>query len=326
MRTKPESFIPILEDRLTKFVGKGIKLPSGVTLMSKEGPKAVKEAIKFLKKQSPVGKITLSKELNNASQDHAKDLGSNDGRGHKSKDGSTLSDRIERYCNWGGSIGENISYRAGKAQDVVLRLVVDDGVPGRGHRDNMFNDSFTLVGVGVYDHPTWDNCVVMDYAGSISSKGKSSLTKPSYGRFKPKVEDVKEKDSDNIDIKDVPKSVRKQIEAMNLGSNYKIGRKGGEYKIEIGSGCSTADNSPTDFGASLMGSYGKPSKKKKAKSDFSSLSKPSGKTGGEPSGYRGKSVETCTRTCGGKTTKTTKTTYTFPGGKSETHTKKTTSY
>ena len=123
-------------------------------------------------------------------------------------DGSNVTERVNRHSDYASYIGENISYRAGGGEETVIRLVVDDGVPTRGHRDNVFNGDFNYLGLGVHDHPTWDNCVVLDYAQEIKPLGKSSSSKEkaSYGKFTPKTEESKVySDSDDINIKDVPK-------------------------------------------------------------------------------------------------------------------------
>ena len=54
-RTDPKSFIPKLEELLTKFEGNVIKRPEvGVDLMTNEGPAAVQELIQFLMAQQPL--------------------------------------------------------------------------------------------------------------------------------------------------------------------------------------------------------------------------------------------------------------------------------
>lgn len=45
-----------------------------------------------------------------AARDHAEDIGPKGIAGHEGSDGSTMQDRIERYGDWSGYIGENISF------------------------------------------------------------------------------------------------------------------------------------------------------------------------------------------------------------------------
>jgi len=77
--------------------------------------------------------------LEKAALDHTADLSKNNLTGHDGSDGSTTRDRIERYCQWFGRMGENICLGASMARDIVIQLVVDDGVPDRGHRKNICN-------------------------------------------------------------------------------------------------------------------------------------------------------------------------------------------
>ncbi len=47
--------------------------------------------------------------------------------------------RVERYASWSGSIAENIDVGNNSAVDIVIALIVDDGVSTRGHRNNLFD-------------------------------------------------------------------------------------------------------------------------------------------------------------------------------------------
>lgn len=59
--------------------------------------------------------------------------------GHKGSDGSQPFDRAQRYFDSISLYGENIAYGSSKiAIDVLTQLIIDDGVPDRGHRTNIF--------------------------------------------------------------------------------------------------------------------------------------------------------------------------------------------
>ena len=61
--------------------------------------------------------------------------------GHTGSDKSTFQHRIERYADWVGKILENIhSGMHDTGFEVIKMLIVDDGVPDRGHRYGVFNN------------------------------------------------------------------------------------------------------------------------------------------------------------------------------------------
>ena len=68
-----------------------------------------------------------------------KDIGSKGILSHIGSDKSNYKSRIEMHCQWGGSIFEAIDYGAREQpREVVIAWLVDDGVPKRIHRNNMF--------------------------------------------------------------------------------------------------------------------------------------------------------------------------------------------
>ena len=85
-------------------------------------------------------------------------------QGHTGTDGSQPWDRISRYGDWTGSSAENIAYGPSSGREVVLQLIVDDGVSNRGHRTNIFNPDFKAVGVGCGPHREFAVMCVITYA------------------------------------------------------------------------------------------------------------------------------------------------------------------
>ena len=87
-----------------------------------------------------------------ASRDHVMDTGPSGVTSHDGTDGSTPKQRCERYVKVEGMSGENIDYGEKDAINVIIALMIDDGVPSRGHRTNIFNKGFKKMSCFTGDH------------------------------------------------------------------------------------------------------------------------------------------------------------------------------
>ena len=64
------------------------------------------ETVNTLRETEPLEPIYASKYLDSACLDHINDVIHHEIMGHEGSDGSTLSDRIERYGQWRGVVGK----------------------------------------------------------------------------------------------------------------------------------------------------------------------------------------------------------------------------
>ena len=164
VRQDPASLIPLLEERLANMNDEGVIScgPNCRPIQTQEGRPAVQEAIDFLRQQAAVSTLEASPNVAQAAKAHAQDQASGS-MGHDGSDGSTTAQRIGRTGALYVSSGENIAYGPSTGQRVVLDLIVDDGVPSRGHRTNIFDPSWTHTGAGCGPHAGYRIVCVINY-------------------------------------------------------------------------------------------------------------------------------------------------------------------
>ena len=166
-RSNPKSVIPFLEKLLPLFDGNILTKPGQIPLETSEGPYAVNEAIKFLKSQPVVSPLILNSALTSAAKVHAEDIGPKGMDDHTGSDGSTPLMRIERFGKWENTVGENIDFGSKTGLDSLISFIIDDGVEGRGHRANVFNSEFKVIGIYGAPHKTFETVLVTPFAGGI---------------------------------------------------------------------------------------------------------------------------------------------------------------
>jgi len=125
-----------------------------------------------------------------------------------------MGTRIKRYGDWDIAAAENIHF--GKTpnglHEAVIALVIDDGVPSRGHRNNIFNEKLKYLGVGIAGHTVYGQCVVVDYCGGITPhSGEEDAIDAKEGVLSDDKllavdtdEETKDSDSSPVDTGDIP--------------------------------------------------------------------------------------------------------------------------
>jgi uncharacterized protein YkwD len=85
--------------------------------------------------------------------------------GHTSSNGTTFENRIRKKVK-SGMIAENCDYGYSEPLDIVMSLLIDDGITNLGHRKNILNPSLNYVGIAIEKHKTYRTTCVMDFAGT----------------------------------------------------------------------------------------------------------------------------------------------------------------
>jgi len=102
-------------------------------------------------------------KLSKSAAFHANDMGTKGKTGHDSSDGTACFDRIRRYHS-GGYMAENCDYGYSDALNIVLHLMIDDGVPSKGHRNSILSPNYKRVGISIKPHKVWSFNCVMDFS------------------------------------------------------------------------------------------------------------------------------------------------------------------
>jgi len=129
---------------------------------------ALEEAIDFLERQQPLPPLEGDPRITVAAREHSRAQAASGSVGHGVA--GSLGRRLRDNGVWAGLSAENISYGNDTATGVIRQLIIDSGVPGRGHRRNIFSASYQLAGVACGPHPTYDVMCVIDFAGALAQR------------------------------------------------------------------------------------------------------------------------------------------------------------
>ncbi len=170
LRRDPRAYADVLKGMAARMRG-NIYHPENetVAIVTREGKSAVMEAIAVLEGQSPLTTLTWSDELAALARAHVEDTGAKGLTGHDSSGGSSFPERVaaladkERFS----FTAENIAYGLNRGREVVAQLFVDDGVPSRGHRDNLLTEKLKYSGVGCGYHREFQHMCVAIYADGL---------------------------------------------------------------------------------------------------------------------------------------------------------------
>ena len=173
LRQNPKSYIPLIEQQMRLIKKNNIlkKKDSNLRIQTFEGRTAYEEAINFLEQQVPVSPLNKEVKLSFAAQDLVKDIGERGVVTHKDNKGQFTSERIEKYCEWDFCANEIIEVSSKNPEDILISLLVDDGIKNRADRKALFQDNYNYVGIACGPHCEYEIVTVFVFAGGIRQKG-----------------------------------------------------------------------------------------------------------------------------------------------------------
>lgn len=229
VRQNPQSIIPVLEKLLTQFSGNILKRQGEVPLQTNEGQSAVKEAISFLKKTSPLSEFKLNPQLSLASKSHVNDIGPKGITDHYGSDGSDPYRRMKRFCKFEGEGGENIDFGSKTGLDSLISFIIDDGVTDRGHRRNILNPIYKTVGLSVGYHSEFETVLVINFVEEIydesklNKESKESKVNNQINKGKlPEFNDIKKENIKKVDFKRIENDFLLELNKARQNPSYLI--------------------------------------------------------------------------------------------------------
>jgi uncharacterized protein YkwD len=172
VRTNPKKYAELyIQPQLKYYNGKNYSVPGQITIVTQEGATAVNNCITALSGAGSAVILRPEKGLSLAAKDHVADQSRTGQTGHNGSDRGTPETRMKKYGVFSGSwtLGENIAYGMTTGRDIVCGLLIDDGVPNRGHRTNIMNRAFTQTGVGYGLHTQYRTSCTITYTNGYTS-------------------------------------------------------------------------------------------------------------------------------------------------------------
>lgn len=152
-RSDPAAYAEYLRDYRPRFEGKLLVSndDSEIDIMTREGVAAVDEAIRDLRREKPLVELEWSDPLARAAADHVAVQSRSGAVGHYTR-GSGPGERMKARGG-GPYVNEVITYGHHSPEGVVDQLLIDDGVPDRGHRHSLLRPEHRFAGVACGRHP-----------------------------------------------------------------------------------------------------------------------------------------------------------------------------
>lgn len=114
--------------------------------------------IRILKKTKDLEVLKPAQDLTKMAKEHAVSSGKTGHVGHRG-----YNSRSAKYCKEYSYYSENCDYGVDDPLEVVIDLLIDEGVSSKGHRDNILNPEVNTIGVAYAPHSKYSVNVVCEF-------------------------------------------------------------------------------------------------------------------------------------------------------------------
>jgi len=170
VRMHPVKYASRLEDIKKQYDEKLPKSQEERTKQPDESMQAFYEVIQLLQSTPALPALKISRGMSLAAREQLTDQERTDTIGQSGRDGSNITERLNRYGAWERGIGEIVVYGSETAQRLVIQLIIDHGNPGRQRRLSVLNPDFSVTGIACKDHVRYRNVCVITFAGQYVEK------------------------------------------------------------------------------------------------------------------------------------------------------------
>lgn len=161
-RADPPAYVSVLRRYRARLEGKLLlgSEKGEIDIRTTEGVVPVDEAIREIRTAQPLSQLVHSDLLERVAADHVFAQSRSGATGHYT-DGYGPGDRM--FLRGGDyRVSEVITYGHHSAAGVIPQLLIDDGVPDRGHRVRLLRAEYRYAGVACGAHPVYRTmCVIL---------------------------------------------------------------------------------------------------------------------------------------------------------------------
>jgi uncharacterized protein YkwD len=131
LRSNPKGYISAIQEYLQVFRNDGWSKS-----MVRKEEKTARELIRELEALPPLPQLEFHPGLYEAARYLGKDSKKRNKLNHVDSHGQTPFDRIRKFTDLNAG-GENLAAGMNTARESLISLLIDSGIPGRGHRKNI---------------------------------------------------------------------------------------------------------------------------------------------------------------------------------------------